>query len=128
MDDFDPMVLQDAKKFTNLYNSKKLKLPNMSNRLITDFDVEGPLDKIYILPYNIASETYVWSFQYRLLNYILFTNVKLLKIGLLSTDQCTFCNLYELLRLCIIFSLNAVSCRLFGNVSLIGGQMSLMKI
>ena len=35
------------------------------------------------------------SFQYRLLNYILFTNAKLLKIGLLLTDQCTFCNVNE---------------------------------
>ena len=98
----------------------------MSKRLIADFDVEDSLDKIYFLPHNVASETYVLSFQYRLLNYILFTNVKLLKIGLLLTDQCTFCNVNE--RLCIIFSLNALTCKLFGNASLNGGQMSLMKI
>ena len=66
-------------------------------RLIADFDVEDSLDKIYFLPHNVASETYVLSrsFQYRLLNYILFTNAKLLKIGLLLTDQCTFCNVNE---------------------------------
>ena len=67
----------------------------MSNRLINDFDVEDTLDKVYLLPHNVASETYVWSFQYRLLNYILFTNNKLFKIGLSLTDQCTFCNLNE---------------------------------
>jgi len=72
-------------------SSKKAKLPNMeSNTLSTDFDVEDTRDKIYLLPLNVASETYVWSFQYRLLNNILFTHVKLLKIGLLLTDQCTF--------------------------------------
>ena len=62
----------------------------MSNRLIADFDVEDTLDKNYPLPHNVASGTYVWSFQYRLLNYILFTNVKLLKIGFALTDQCAF--------------------------------------
>lgn len=77
----------------------------MSNRLIADFDVEDTLDKIYLLPHNVASETYIWSFQYPLLNYILFTNVKLLKLGLVLTDRCTFCNpneefLYHLLFEC----------------------------
>ena len=62
MDEFDPMVLQDlddqkvfdirsakSKEFYKLLLSKKAKLPNISNRLITDFDVEDTLDKIYIL-------------------------------------------------------------------------------
>ena len=70
-------------------------MPNISKRLIADFDVEDTLDKIYFLTQNVASETCVLSFQYRLLNYILFTNAKLLKIGLLLTDRCTFCNVNE---------------------------------
>ena len=39
----------------------------MPKRLITDFDVEDMLDKIYLLrlSHNVASETYVWSFQYQ---------------------------------------------------------------
>ena len=105
-DEFDPMVLQDAhkvfdiksaksKQFYKLLLSKKAKLPNMSKRLIADFDVEDSLDKIDFLPHNVASETYALSFQYQLLNYTLFTNAKLLKIGLLLTDQCTFCNVNE---------------------------------
>ena len=75
---------------SSLLLSEKAKLQNMSNRLINDFDVEDTLDKVYFLPDNVASETYVWSFQYRLLNYILFINIKLFKIGLSLTDQCTF--------------------------------------
>lgn len=95
----------------------------MPKRLITDFDVEDMLDKIYLLrlSHNVASETYVWSFQYRLFNYIQFTKVKLLKIGLLLTD--TFCNLNEETPY-----LNALTYKLFGNASLIGRQMSLVKI
>ena len=56
MDEFDPMVLQDAhkvfdiksaksKQFYKLLLSKKAKLPNMSRRLIADFDVEDMLEK-----------------------------------------------------------------------------------
>ena len=94
--EFDPMVLQDANRdfdinsvksrhFYKLLLSKKSKLPNVSNRLINDFDVEDTFDKVYLLPHNVASETYVWSFQYRLLNYILFTNTKLFKMYLLES-------------------------------------------
>ena len=55
------MVLQDAQKgfdiisakskqFYKLLLSRKAKLPNMSNRLITDFEAEDTLEKIYLLP------------------------------------------------------------------------------
>lgn len=74
MDTFDPTVLQDAQKsfdinsakskqFYALLSFKNAELPNMSNRLITDFDVEDTVDKMYLLPLNVASVTYVWSFQ-----------------------------------------------------------------
>ena len=46
------------------------------------------------IPYLTASETYVWSFQYRLLNFILFTNDKLFKIGISDSDKCSFCGTY----------------------------------
>ena len=34
-------------------------------------------------PYKVASETYIWPFQNKLLNNILLTNTKLFKIGLI---------------------------------------------
>ena len=40
---------------------QKAKLPGMSNRLITDFDVEDTLDTIYLLPHNVASESYMYG-------------------------------------------------------------------
>ena len=63
----------------------------MSKKLISDFDVPNSLQQIYSLPHAVASETYIWSFQYKVLNYILYTNTKLYKIGLVLTDKCTFC-------------------------------------
>ena len=43
----------------------------------------------------MESETYIWSFQYRMLNFILFTNDKLLKISLSVSDKCSFCGTYS---------------------------------
>ena len=45
----------------------------------------------FSVPYRIVSETYVWPFQYRILNFILFTNDKLFKMGLSDSDKCSFC-------------------------------------
>ena len=63
----------------------------MSNKL-QDFDVPKSLEQICSLPHAVASETYIWSFQYKVLNYILYTNTKLYKIGLVLSDKRTFCN------------------------------------
>ena len=50
--------------------------------------------EVFSIPSLVASETYVWSFQYRVLNFILFTNDKLFKIGLSDSDKCSFCETY----------------------------------
>ena len=86
---FDPMNFEyNAKVFNahvckckQIYSmllSTKAKIPNS---LVADFKLSNQ-QKTFSLPYRIASETYVWSFQYRMLNFILFTNDKLFKIGL----------------------------------------------
>ena len=46
----------------------------MFKKLISDFDISNSLEEIYSLPQMVASETYMWSFQYRVLDYILYTN------------------------------------------------------
>ena len=81
-----------CKHFYKLLITAKAKLPNMSKKLISDFDISNSLEEIYSLPQTVASETYIWSFQYRVLNYILYTNTKLFKIGLSLNDKCTFCD------------------------------------
>ena len=80
-----------CKHFYKLLITVKVKLPNMSKKLISDFDISNSLEEIYSLPQTVASETYIWSFQYRVLNYILYTNSKLFKIDLSLNDKCTFC-------------------------------------
>ena len=44
------------------------------------------------LPVRVANETYLCSFQYKVLNSILFTNDRLCKIGYISEPNCTFCH------------------------------------
>ena len=53
---------------------------------------EKQLSKIYLIPLHVASKSYVRSFQYRVLNCILFTNDLLFKIGYTANPNCTFCN------------------------------------
>jgi len=99
---FDPMNFEyKATKAFNAYTVKcnqfysmmistKAKTPNSFEKLIADFNLSNPQEAFWI-QYQSASETHVWSFQYRLLNSILFTNDKLFKIGLSDSDKCSLC-------------------------------------
>ena len=53
---------------------------------------EEQLSKTYLLPLHVASEPYVRSFHYKVLNCILFANYLLFKIGYIANPNCTFCN------------------------------------
>ena len=84
-----------AGKFYSMMLSTKVKTPNSFTKLAGDFKVSNP-QKLFSIPYRIASETYVWSFQYRMLIFTLFISTcnKLVKIGLSDLDKCSFCGTY----------------------------------
>lgn len=46
---------------------------------------------VYSLPHKICRETYVKNFQYRILNYILYTNDWLYKFEITDSPLCPFC-------------------------------------
>ena len=73
--------------------SSKARIPNGFKKLTADFELSNA-QEVFSIPYLVASETYVWSFQYRVLNFILFTNDKLFKMGLSDSDKCSFCGTY----------------------------------
>ena len=75
--------------------ANKAKYPNRFETLSADLKISDPLQEVFSIPYNAADETYVWSFQYKLLNNILFTNTKLFKIGLIESEKCSFCTIYK---------------------------------
>ena len=82
-----------CKQFYSTMISSKARIPNGFKKLKADFELSNA-EEIFSIPYLVASETYVWSFQYRILNFILFTNDKLFKIGLCDLDKCSFCGTY----------------------------------
>ena len=100
----DPMNFDYKSKSFNAYTAKckqfystmitsKARIPNGFKKLTADFELSNA-QEVFSIPYLVASETYVWSFQYRVLNFILFTNDKLFKIGLSDSDKCSFCGTY----------------------------------
>ena len=41
---------------------------------------------------TVSSETFIRSFQFKFLDDIIYTNVRLAKIGYVPKDTCTFCD------------------------------------
>ena len=52
---------------------------------------QDQLKKVFFLPHEVAFEPYLKAFQYKVLNSILFTNIKLCKIGYIQADKCSLC-------------------------------------
>ena len=72
--------------------SKKAQLSNSSLALKRDFNLtDDELRKVFLLPHIVCSEACVEAFQYKVFNFILYTNTKLRKIGYVTDDKCSFC-------------------------------------
>ena len=62
-------------------------------KLVSDFSIDSEtVQKAFLLANRNASESFLKSFQYKILNDITFTNSRLAKIGYIPCDPCTFCN------------------------------------
>ena len=75
--------------------SGKVKEPSSFKKLAADCDISTSVQDVYKILYTVASETCVWSFQYKILNRILFTNAKLFKIGLKESEKWSSCNTHK---------------------------------
>lgn len=75
--------------------SKKAQLPN-AKKLRQNLNLtEKELKLAFTLPHRVVFEPYEplnLTFQYKMLNLIIYTNKKLLKIGHCEHDRCTFCD------------------------------------
>ena len=61
-------------------------------KLKKDFDLDDiTVSKVFLNLLSISSETFIRSFQLKLLDDIVFTNKRLAKIGYVLHDTCTFC-------------------------------------
>ena len=86
--------LENYKCKNYYYHLIKLKYekPRKWDKLGQELDLrEDQLAEAYLLPFRVANKLYVCSFQYKVLNHILFTNDHLFKIGYISNPNCTFC-------------------------------------
>ena len=95
-----------SKSYYLMITSKKAQLPNASSKRQREFaSFSDCLPKIFALPFKLALVPYVRTFQYKVLNSILYTNDKLYIIGFSQSNKCTFCksdleSLYHLLYIC----------------------------
>ena len=95
-----------------MFISKKPQFSNNSLVLKRDFDLnDDQLTKVLLLPHIVCSEAYVKNFQYKVLNFILYTNTKLHKIGYITDDKCSFCKSEPETLLHLLF--NCVYSKLF---------------
>ena len=59
-----------SKQFYSLLIVNKAKYPNSFKTLSADLEVSNLLQEVFSIPLNVASETYVRSFQYKLLRWL----------------------------------------------------------
>ena len=86
------ILRKKSKDYYTLIISKKAQFSKHSLVLKRDFNLsEDQLEKVFILPHIVCSEPYVKAFQYKVLNFILYTNTKLYKIGFITDNKCSFC-------------------------------------
>ena len=117
-----------SKDYHRLQISKKAKFPNVVTKLQKDLNLSSKqLKQTFKLPHDVALESHVEAFQYKVLNAILYTNDKLCKIGFKTSDLCSFCSyesetLYHLLYHC------ASSKRFWHNCELYWLQISETQI
>ena len=67
-------------------------------------------DKIYLSPRLATIDTALRSFQYKILNNVLFVNKKLNTFGIANTALCSFCNTSEEAPIHIYFDFVLVRC------------------
>ena len=78
-----------CKHFYDIFLSNLKEKPSKSLKLKSDYSLtDEDLQSIYLLPQKLTTETYMRSFQYKVLNGILYSRKFLLKFGLVEDDKC----------------------------------------
>ena len=67
---------------------------NGFQKVKADFNLENDdVKEVFRLSKTAATETFISSFQYKILNNIIYTNSRLAKIGYIQSDSCTLCGM-----------------------------------
>ena len=82
-----------CRDYYHLLIKQKYEKPNKWAKLREEFNLEDKrLSEAFVMPLRVATEPYLRSFQYKVLNSILYTNELLCKIGYISDPNCSFCH------------------------------------
>ena len=83
----------ESRELNRIINSSRNNKPTAQIYFEKKFDSkELDWKVIYTLPRKVTTRTYLRSFQYKLLNNILYLNEKLFVFGLSTTSSSSFCN------------------------------------
>ena len=99
---------------SEIYSILILKVQNKPSsniyfeNLFNDYNIDWTA--IYMFPRLVTYNTYMRSFQYKILNIVLFLNKKLYTFGIKPSQLCSFCNLYDETPLHVFYECNAVKC------------------
>ena len=92
--EFDPFSAE-SRNFYALLITNKAKYPKRITALSANLMLSNTLQEVFSTLNDVASKTSIRSFQYKLLNNILFKNTKLFKPGLIESEKCSFCTIYK---------------------------------
>ena len=93
------VITLDKLTSTEIYSILTLKVKNKPSsniyfeNLFNYHDIDWTA--VYMLPRLVTHNTYMRSFQYKILNNILYLNKKLHIFGIKPSPLCSFCNLYD---------------------------------
>ena len=74
---FDVME-KKSKQYYSLLIGKKAQLPSAASKLQREFNFSlDQLRQLFLLPHKVTLEPYVRAFQFKVLNFILYTNKKI---------------------------------------------------
>ena len=80
--------------FYSLLIETKTIPSNGFQKVTADFNLEDDdVKEVFMLSKTAATETFINSFQYKILNNIAYTNSRLTIIGYVQSDSCTFCGM-----------------------------------
>ena len=80
-----------SKQFYELLISKKTMVSRGFAKLKDDFDLDDiTVSEAFLNLKTVSSETFIRSFEFKFLDDIIYTNVRLAKIGYLPKNTCTF--------------------------------------
>ena len=87
-----PILDISPKQIYQIFLKQKQIAPTAKQKLSNKYsNIDIDWEKVYVLAFHCTLDTKIKEFHYKILNCILFTNVKLYSIGLVESPNCYFC-------------------------------------